>query len=796
MIWKFLYRNLFRHSFLNFIRILGLSLALSSSLLIMLYIKYELSYDRYHSNADRIYRFTLSNPSFLGGKHFARIYNSLIVPEMAAYFPEIETFVRMTQVVGGGMKLENRFVSVHEGFLVDSTFLDVFDVQLLSGNPAGLLSAPGSMIISEHYAKTLFGDASPLGRVLTIPSGQFYGEDMDFVINGVMKDFPANSHFHPDFISSPRHWSDLNGWSFSYLLLKETADPTRISGEYSDFYLQHLNPEATECTDKAHLQALKDIHLHSHKTREIEANSSVVILYSFAMAMLLLIVIALFNFINLSIGMAGFGDRYLYVNRIFGAGRGMHYRYLLTEGSVLLLAASLLSLFFLVPGFNFIESRFNLDLLKGNLPVILIATAFFALLVLFTGNILMIRQLVDFSNSTRGGGAAKRQISKGLILVQNTFSIALIVAVIVIHRQAAYAIQSGIGSGDRGLVCLADVHMDIQAKFVLFKDELKNYPSIRSVTAMMEQPGGEANDMFSFTLEDYIPDESNKMDHYIGIFPCDYSFASTFDLTFLAGQDFSEKYEDNEGSGEYIINRSALNRLGYSDPAAIIGKRFALFFEWGDIPIPPGSIRGVVEDFHLSSLKRAVDPLVFFKRKDIWLLNFIVAFQSGMETQGMKDLEASWEKLFPEYPFEPEFVDMIYTDLYSGEVLQANLLTLFTVIALFISSIGLLGLSLLMTQKRIKEIGVRRVNGAVPLDILILLNRDFLKWILISVALSIPLAWLAMQRWLAVYSYRTPLRWWIFVLAGVLAIFLALLTVSLQAWKTARSNPVEALRHE
>jgi putative ABC transport system permease protein len=346
------------------------------------------------------------------------------------------------------------------------------------------------------------------------------------------------------------------------------------------------------------------------------------------------------------------------------------------------------------------------------------------------------------------------------------------------------------------LICFEDVHTNVQEKFSVFKEELLKFSSIESVSAMFEPPGGEANDMFQFKMEGYVADEANKPDNMIGVFPCDYSFATIFNLHFLSGSNFTENNQDNEGSGEYIINKSALRRLNYTNPGEIIGKEFGLNTNIDGIIIPSGKIIGVVEDFHLSSIKKEIEPLVLFKRQALWLINFVISFQPGMETKAVADIESVWTKMFPEYPFQYKYVSSMNEDVYKTELLQAGLLSIFTFIALFICSMGLLGLSLLTTQRRTKEIGMRKINGARIREIMTMLNLDLLTWIMISFVMAVPLALLFMNKWLESFAYKITLSWWIFAMAGFTALLIALLTVSAQSWKAANRNPVEALKHE
>jgi len=431
--------------------------------------------------------------------------------------------------------------------------------------------------------------------------------------------------------------------------------------------------------------------------------------------------------------------------------------------------------------------------------LILSVIVLFGLVSILSGILILLKQEINNLKSGLNQNTSnlnRKGVSKSLIVLQYAISIALIVAVFVIHRQTNYALENSMGVKDNNLICIENIHSNVQQKFEMFKTELLKYSSIESVSAMLEPPGGEANDMFQFTMEGYVKNETNEVDNKIGVFPCDFSFASIFNLHFLSGNNFSEKNEDNEGSGEYIINESAMKRLNYTNPDKIIGKDFRLIFGNDAIKIPKGKIIGVVKDFHLSSIKKKVEPLVLFKRKDLWLLDFVVSFRPDMRVTALSDIEHVWKKMFPEHLFQYEYVSSMYKNLYKTELLQSQLLSIFTFMALFICSMGLLGMSLLTTQRRTKEIGIRKVNGARIDQTMIMLNWDFVKWILISFVIACPIAWYAMHRWLENFAYKTELSWWIFALAGLLALGIALLTVSWQSWKAATRNPVDALRYE
>ena len=800
MILNLVLRNLRRHPFLNLIKVIGLMLAFSSLLLIALYMKHELSYDRFHEASERIYRFTATSPSAFSGKHFARIWGARYIPEMAETFPEIENFVRLSPVSGGLIQWEEKKIPMQQAFLCDSTYLKIFDVGLLLGDAETVLAAPSSLLISESYAGKIFGDENPVGQVLTVPTGRYYGEATSFTVTGVMADYPPQSHFHPEFLATPPDPSQLDGWAWTYLLLQPGAKTSGIVSGFRSFLADFGDTEEDEVDYAAHLQPIGDIHLHSQKTREIEGNSNVAIIYSFGFAVIILLFIALVNYGNLNLGMLGYTNDFMFVGRVFGASRRQQLKYYATEGFVILGLVLPLSLVLVKGAGMIIETRFNLDLLSGNIPFILLVLAGISLLAFASGLLLQVqayfRNLLVSARNTSAGRIRRRTLNRGLIVFQYTIAIVLIISVMVIQRQTAYALQSGMGSENSGIICMKHTHSSIVERFLEFKNALLQYPSIRYVSGMLDPPGSDANDLFRFSLDGYLPDQDRANDQFIGILPCDYSLPDLFSLRFIAGRDFSESFTDAKGSGEYIINESALERLGYRQASEIIDKEFQLFFHSDLIEIPAGRIIGVVEDFHLSSLKREIEPLVLFKRDSMWVDNLLVSYSPGNLARGLKDTREVWENMFPGHGFNYDFVDSMYRQVYLVERLQAILLLLFTLIALFICSMGLLGLSLLSSRQRMKEIGIRRVNGAGIPGIIRMLNMAFLKWVLLSYLLAMPLAWLAMHRWLEGFAYKTSLSGWIFLLAGLIALALSALPVSIQSLKAARRNPVEALRYE
>ena len=796
MVFQFVFRNLKKRPFLNSIKVLGLSLGLSGILFLSLFLKRELTYDTFHRKADRIYRFTLTNPQFMNNNHFARIYNSGQVPEMAAFFPEIESYVRLAPIKGGVMMHNERYYNVNEAFETDSTFFNVFDAEFLVGDKNTVLNMPGSMVVSESFAKKVFGNTDPIGQVISLPAGQYYSEQSDYTVKGVMKDFQQNSHFHPDLVTTCAR-GEINWWAFTYVLLRKNANPENITSGYSQF-LAKLGIENNSAIEtKAHLQKLTAIHLHSDKLREIEPNGNMTNIYVLSIAAFILLLISMSNYASLNLGMAGFNTRFVSINRVLGSTRHINLKYFAVESFFIVLASSALAMLLAIPANKLLSSYFGLNLFEGNFLVITGMVVLFALLGILAGLQPVLKQSIGEISRTdkklvKTGGVA---VSRGIIIIQYTLSIVLIAAVMVISKQTDYALKNSMGAGEDNIICFESVHASVQQKFEVFKAELLKHNTIESVSAMLEPPGGEANDMFPFEMEGYQQNNENDR-NIIGVFPCDYSFANLFNLDFLSGGNFSENNSDAEGSGEYIINETAMYMLNYNNANEIVGKNFKLNSPSPGIVIPGGKIIGVVKDFHLSSMKKKVGPLVLFKRDKLWLLNFVVSFKPGMREAAVHDMQSVWNNLFPAYPFSYENVGALYKRVYKTELLQARLLSIFTFISLFISSMGLLGISLLVSQQRIKEIGIRKVNGATILEILKMLNTKFVRWVVAAFVIATPLAYFALNKWLENFAYKTTLSWWIFALAGLLALGIALLTVSFQSWKAASRNPVEALRYE
>ncbi|UBM60202.1 ABC transporter permease [Marinilongibacter aquaticus] len=791
MIFKFALRNFKKRLFLNLIKITGLSLAFGSLLFIALFLKNELSYDKFFPGSEHIYRLSQTNPDFLGGKEFARIHNTLFLPSLSDQFPEVESYVRLAPS-WSNVKKDGKVIHVNQSFICDTSYFQVFETPILSGHTTGTHNA---LYLSESMAKRLYGHTDPIGQTLEIPLSQYGEKTAEIMISGIMKDNPQNSHFHPEMLYLTADPQQFDNWAYTYLRLSENADPEKITKGFKAFLANRNGEKIEEVSTAAHLQKITDIHLDSHKLREIETTSSKTNVYVLALSALILLFIALSNYISLNAGMASFNDKYFYINTFLGSSVWTNIKYILSEGLLILGFSAVLSLLLAIPGFRLIQQHFSIDLFEGNSAFILLLVGILGMLTLFAG---VLPALATVSAKTRQKPFSKQKgIHKGLIVLQYAFSVVLIVAVIVISRQTDFVLKSSLGSQSENIISIHNPKSGYpDSSFETFKTEVEHMSTVKSISAMFEKFGGETNDMFPFELEGFVPDQSETDANAVPVFVCDHDFIDFFHIELMAGQDFSDTNRDHDGLGEFVINESALHFFNYTKAEDILGKSFAFHDVPGGIEIPKGKIIGVVKDFYLSNMKSKVRPLVLFKRDGLWLNSFVVEFQANAQEKGLANIKSVWEKHFPNELFDYQYSTAVYRSVYKSELLQARLLSIFTLISLFICSMGLLGLSLLITQRRIKEVGIRKVNGAKAFEIMRLLNWDFIKWVILAYVLGIPVAYLALRKWLQNFAYQIDLDWWIFGVAGLVIVGISLLTVSWESWKASMTNPVKALRYE
>jgi putative ABC transport system permease protein len=801
---KIALRNILRNKLSSAINIFGLSLSIACCTLIIFFIRYELSYDRFHTNADQIYRFTFSINTESGYKaHFARCTASW-VKHFSDDFPEVEKMLTLIPYKHITLKVKEEKLSLDNSFYADSTLFNVFSIQLLQGDSNRVLSEPNNVVISESFARKYFDNDDPVGQSI-INTGWFDGENwtnLNYTISGVFKDLPANSHFHSDlFISKASNPSkNDNDWKYVYLLLNKGAQPDDFIKKFPAF-LDKYNVEDNESEIiTPHLQCITDIHLKSNKDREIEQNSNMTVIYIMALVALIILIISWVNYLNLSIAGIYSRSKSLILYKIHGSDKAVFYNSFF-ESLIITSISSwfayiLISLFFPV-----------LKTISGNvLNEQMFQSALDALpwlIFIFTSTLIigcipvtsfLIKQRVSVSLINTIHRNTKNNPSsifrKALIIFQFTLTIILIISALIINFQSEYIINHQSGAKQDSVLVVRLFNQDILAKYTLLKSELLKSPYIEEVTASFEEPYGQTMDAMGFETTGIK--EENK-DKILWVYATDDNYLRFHDVSIIAGTDFPPLNENLEKE-YYILNESAAKELGWT-PEEAVNKPFKLKFLFGENIIYGGHIVGVVKDFNINTLHHEIKPFVFFQKK-IWFWNLLIKIDMGHQQLAMEYLNHTWNQLSPDYPLSYKYNTDIFFQAYKKEIIQSRLTGFLSFLAIIISCLGLFAISSIIIIQRTKEIGIRKVNGATTSEIMIMLSADFTKSVIIAIIVACPVAWFAMYKWLQNFVYKTEISWWIFGLAGIIALIIALITVSWQSWRAATRNPVEALRYE
>ncbi|MEZ4699173.1 MAG: ABC transporter permease [Rhodothermales bacterium] len=787
-------RRLRRELGLTFINTTGFAIGLTCCLLISLYVRHELSYDRYHEKADRIYRLTTIAGVSGSNTHFASA-----APVMAAVlhaeFPEVEAAARVisgAEVVRVG---DMRFREEHF-YYADSTVFEVFSWNFIAGDPRTALDRPNDVVLTRTSARRYFGDANPVGRTLR-------ARDTDYTVTAVIEDVPAPSHFRFDFLAalSSLSYSRSEDWLGNidfktYLVLAPGATPEALEAKLPGLIDRNVGGiiKRLGALFELELQPLTDIHLHSHLLNELEPNSNITYVYMFSAVAVIILLLACINFMNLSTARSVERAREVGMRKVLGAYRRELVIQFLAETLVLTLVASGLALglvWLILPAFNGLVER-DLSLgFAGNGTLLLtylgvtlgIGVLAGSYPALFLSGFAPVRVLKGAFKT----GLAGVWLRKGLVVFQFMVSATLIIGTFVVQRQLDYARSQELGF-DKEQVIVLPLYQDsaLMQRARSIKEEVLRQPGVRSATAANHYPGGPANDQV------YFP-EGKGLDEsiHLWVYSVDADYLETLGMTLAEGRDFSDAFPGD--SSALLVNQTALRQIGW-DTAE--GKRFYDFdgenFEEDRVAHP---IIGVVEDFHLESFHEPIRPLVL--RVDPGTPGqLLVRAESGHLPDVLSYLQRTWESTAINAPFTYSFLDQRFEQLYRTDERLGEIFGYFAGFAIFIACLGLFGLATFTAEQRIKEVGVRKVLGASVGSIVGLLSKDFLKLVGIAFAIAVPLAYFSMQRWLAGFAYHAEMGAGLFLITGALVVGIALATVSYHAVRAALADPVESLRCE
>ncbi len=783
----FALRNFRKQRLFSLVNLFGLSLAIVAVCLILIYVQNELNFDRYNKSADRVYR--VYNTFVREGK--SQDWVKTPAP-LGAFlkdkFPEIENTARIAKVEKGAVGYgENSFYEENI-VLADASIFDVFTFPLLAGNPQTVLEAPNSVVLSKSIAEKYFGNENPIGKTIT------YNRKTELTVSGIMKDVPGNSHlpcemivsmstsnafFGNDFLTN-----QMNTSVFTYLLAYAGIDRNRFENAIGKIATDYYG--GADFGISFHVQPLTSIHLYSNKGGEYQPNGDIRTVFIFSAIAILILIIACINYINLSFSLNKKRSTELGVRKVMGAGSVQLIRLFLSNAFVLTMFSILISsviVWLLFPWFTRLvgaELRLsNLDF-RFYLKLILI----FLFIVLATGlsSGWLAARLKPVASLKKTGIKNKRNIGMHGVMVfaQFSVSIILITATFFVTRQMNLLKNKNLGFSKEQLLAIPINDQDLRTRIQPFKQDLLTNPNILSASITSDLPGK----LLWVTSIDYEgkTEQSSETMTYLEI---DKDFIKTYGVQMKAGYLPGDTACPYNGT-HYLLNEAAVKKLGWEQP---IGKIFACRNG------KEGHITGIVNDFNFKSLHENVEPLFLYINEGS--SNYLtLKLDTRNVTNTISFTEQQWNNLIPNSPFEYFFYDSFYNQLYQKEARFSQIIFIFSCIAILIACLGIFGLATFLSETRIKEIGIRKVNGAKISEILTMLNKDFVKWVVIAFVIATPVAYYAMNKWLENFAYKTELSWWIFALAGLLALGIALLTVSWQSWKAATRNPVEALRYE
>ncbi len=778
---KIAWRNIVKSKTFSFINVLGLALGMTCSLLILLWVQDERSIDQFHANGSRIYQ-VLENQQWTGNKISTTASTpGPIAAALVAEVPEVERSVKITWEEEHLLTVGNKAYK-EKGRFASPDLFRIFSFPLVHGNQQTAITGPTSIVISEKVAQKLFGRTDVMGRMIRVDNKE------DRQVTGVVRDIPVTSSLTFDFVMPVEPYEKQNEWLTkwdnngirTYVLLHANADANRVSAKILNMVKQHDKNVTTITT---FLFPHRDAYLYSKFTNGKPDGGRIEYVRLFTIVAIFILIIACINFMNLATARSAKRAKEVGIRKVVGAERS----YLVGQFVGEAVLTALMSLVFaiilvqlLLPVFNRLTEKqiaiqytnptYWLTLLGLALVTGILSGSYPALFLSSLQPVKVLKGTLRF----KSGAVLFRQ---GLVVFQFALSLLLIIGTLIAGRQVDYIRTKNLGL-DRENVVYMDLEGDLPKRFETFKQELAQAPGIQLVSASTSDPleigssttgvqwrGKDANDKTLFTQ-----------------IAVSYDFLKTMKIKLLNGREFSPNFPTD--STNYLINEEAARRMGMKDP---VGQELT-FWE------KKGHIVGLVKNFHINSLRVAIEPLVL--RFDSIPNILVIRTQAGQAEKALASMQRLARKYNPAYPFSYRFADESFEQQYKSETLIGKLANYFAILAIFIACLGLFGLAMFTAEQRTKEIGVRKVLGASIASIITLLSTDFLKLVLVAILIASPLAWWTMYKWLQNFEYKITIEWWTFALAGLLAVAIALLTVSFQSVKAALMDPVKSLRSE
>jgi putative ABC transport system permease protein len=762
----------------SFINIFGLAIGLAACILILLWVNDELSFDRFHTKADQIYKVVCSD--LLSDEKYA-VTTPALGPAMEQEYPEILRATRYFEMDNLVVKAGD-IKSLEDGIaFVDPSFLEMFSFPMIKGNPQTALSDPFSIVLTESQAQKYFGLEDPVGKTLTV-AGNY-----DLLVNGLMKDPPLNSHLRFDFLVPVEFMREF-GWNLeqwdrffieTFVELHPESDMIR-----KDRLSQFLQSKIEDSENlQAELFPLKDIHLHSSGISVMGRTGDIKNIYLFSLISLFVLLIACINFMNLSTTQSGKRIKEIGMRKVVGARPKDIIKQFYGE-SVLMTLVALLLAFILVelslPIFNRLSGKEMTLNFAENYGFYLVVAGIVLATGLISGSypalLLSSFKPVEMFKGKSGTGSRFQSLSRKILVVaQFSISIVLIIGTVIVFIQMNYLRQKKLGF-DPDRVISVTLNRNIQQKYDVMKERLLQLSSVSSVTSGSRRPFTHIS-----TIDWESPDNTKSV--RLSFTDVGYDYLVTFGLELMQGRFFSKEYSLDHQN--YILNETAVQQMGFENP---LGQEIEIFEK-------KGTVIGVVKDYHFESLHTAIRPLVlrFGEGGQNYLYAKII---SADMDETIKDFEAIWNGLEQDYPFNFRFFDQDFDAMYRAENRFKDILGYFAVFAILISCLGLFGLTCFITEQRTKEIGIRKVLGASVAKLILMFSIEFVKWVVLANLVAWPVAYFAMSWWLQGFAYRTGIQMWIFLVSSCLALVIALGTVMIHTAKAALANPAVSLKYE
>jgi len=789
---KIAFRNLWRHKSFSFINIIGLAVGMTACFLIFMYVRFELSYDKFNANFDQIYRLNTDIKAPNEVLHWSSA-SAPMGPALKADYPK--EVLEDTRIFGASYLVESKNHKFQENNInfAEPSIFKIFTFPFIAGNPQTALKEPFTVVLTQSMAKKYFGDDNALGKPLLLDGKR------PVTVTGVVADVPLNAHFNFDMLVSeatmeklkiidPNEWGNFS--NYTYLLLPKGYDASQLQAKLPGFLRNHISEDLRRKGRDYDLfvEPLSKVYMDTFRGAPVNGDMNNV--YIFSVVAIFILLIACINFINLTTARATERAKEVGIRKVIGAAKSQLTTQFLGESVIICIISFLFSVllsFLILPLFNDLSGKIiaqniiehgYIFILFGMALIIGLVAGIYPALVLTGFNISTVLK-GRFNASVKG-----ILLRKGLVVVQFTVSIVLIVGTIIVSNQLKYMRNQSLGfKKDQMMIVDFSGDSTVEANYANIKDQLKHTPGVLSASASSTTPGNGNPVAYS-----QIENRAGSLQALnLNLYEVDYDFIPQYGMQIIAGRAFSTDYP-TDSTKAFVINEAAVKQLGYLAPKDAIGKHF---MQWGR----DGKIVGVIKDFNFESLQQTIKPLdLRINPKNTSVFTLKIA--GGDIPNTIAAIQDKWKVLVPQRPFSYSFLDENFNKQYLGEDRFGKLFLYFAFLAIFISCLGLLGLASYSTLQRTREIGIRKVLGATVPGIVNMLSKEFMWLVLIAAFIAFPIAWYGMHTWLQDFAYKIDIAWWVFAVAGILAFFIAITTVSFQAIRAALTNPVKSLRSE